>query len=364
MKNKGITLIALVITIIVLLILAGITINLTIGNDGILNMARKAKEDYIKAQLKEELETKILELEGEQIATSSDFYREELYKLSEIGANVEDVGIPAIGDYKGYDFSIDENNKVTIGNQITGARPKIILEKDTEELTNTITISVVVTTEEGTITLVTKPDGSTTTQTEFNYTITENGTYKFSAEASNGRIAVKKITIKNAKPAKPIIEATTEEYALLTDNPEVIAKQKNGNRIKITYEENENLIHYYSEDYGATWKEYQGEFDTLTTQIRAKSALETNANFYTETQKNLFADHAFGYYVVDGNTSTAGSFNYYPSEGERWYYLRIDPSCYGRTVELHMWRGTYCKIVHAFWDENWKALQSYDVVRI
>lgn len=45
-STKGITLIALVITIIVLLILAGITINLTIGEHGILNMAKEAGKNY------------------------------------------------------------------------------------------------------------------------------------------------------------------------------------------------------------------------------------------------------------------------------------------------------------------------------
>ena len=41
-KNKGITLIALVITIIVLLILAGVTINLTLGENGIFKTAEMA----------------------------------------------------------------------------------------------------------------------------------------------------------------------------------------------------------------------------------------------------------------------------------------------------------------------------------
>ncbi len=45
-KQKGITLIALVITIIVLLILAGVTINLTIGNNGIFKLAEDASEKY------------------------------------------------------------------------------------------------------------------------------------------------------------------------------------------------------------------------------------------------------------------------------------------------------------------------------
>ena len=43
-SNKGITLIALVITIIVLLILAGVTIATLTGDNGILNQAENAKE--------------------------------------------------------------------------------------------------------------------------------------------------------------------------------------------------------------------------------------------------------------------------------------------------------------------------------
>lgn len=52
-NNKGVTLIALVITIIVLLILAGISIVLAIGENGIVNKAIKAKAETIVAQEKE-----------------------------------------------------------------------------------------------------------------------------------------------------------------------------------------------------------------------------------------------------------------------------------------------------------------------
>ena len=41
-KEKGITLIALVVTIIVLLILAGVAISLTIGQNGIFGKAQDA----------------------------------------------------------------------------------------------------------------------------------------------------------------------------------------------------------------------------------------------------------------------------------------------------------------------------------
>ncbi len=52
-KEKGITLIALVITIIVLLILAGVTINLTLKEGGIFSRAQLAVQNYANAQDKE-----------------------------------------------------------------------------------------------------------------------------------------------------------------------------------------------------------------------------------------------------------------------------------------------------------------------
>lgn len=56
MKNqKGITLIALVITIIVLLILAGVTISLTVGKNGALSKARNAVSKNDIATAAEEL---------------------------------------------------------------------------------------------------------------------------------------------------------------------------------------------------------------------------------------------------------------------------------------------------------------------
>lgn len=51
--QKGITLVALVITIIVLLILASVTISLTIGERGIFKTAQGAGRNYTNAAKKE-----------------------------------------------------------------------------------------------------------------------------------------------------------------------------------------------------------------------------------------------------------------------------------------------------------------------
>ena len=61
MNAKGITLIALVITIVVLLILAGISINMVLGDNGIVSKANKAKTETEYAEKKEQVSTSIAE---------------------------------------------------------------------------------------------------------------------------------------------------------------------------------------------------------------------------------------------------------------------------------------------------------------
>ena len=53
-NTKGITLIALVVTVIVLIILAGVSISLVLGENGIINKAKKAKENTELAKTEEE----------------------------------------------------------------------------------------------------------------------------------------------------------------------------------------------------------------------------------------------------------------------------------------------------------------------
>ena len=54
--NKGITLIALVVTIVVLLILAGVSLNLVFNNNGIITKAGEAKVETRAAQVEDLVE--------------------------------------------------------------------------------------------------------------------------------------------------------------------------------------------------------------------------------------------------------------------------------------------------------------------
>ncbi len=54
MKNKGITLVALVVSIIIMLILAGVTLNIALGENGLFKMTQQVAEKYKTAQREEE----------------------------------------------------------------------------------------------------------------------------------------------------------------------------------------------------------------------------------------------------------------------------------------------------------------------
>ena len=105
MKNKlrnkrGITLIALVITIIVLLILAGVSITMITSQDGILKKATGAKDAQNKAQNKENSQMAAMEnmMEYETIETVTDVSKltTELPKMTKYVDNTSTVNKEAI----------------------------------------------------------------------------------------------------------------------------------------------------------------------------------------------------------------------------------------------------------------------------
>ena len=74
MRNqKGITLIALVITIIVLLILAGVSIAMLTGDNGILTRANDAKEDTAIAEVVERINMELNAVYADALAGRTTF---------------------------------------------------------------------------------------------------------------------------------------------------------------------------------------------------------------------------------------------------------------------------------------------------
>ena len=85
-NSKGITLIALVITIIVLLILAGVSIAAITSDDGIIKQAQNAKDETEKANMEERIDQVIIEVEGTHRNPSLDDIIDELLEKDIIGS--------------------------------------------------------------------------------------------------------------------------------------------------------------------------------------------------------------------------------------------------------------------------------------
>lgn len=99
-ENKGITLVALIVTIIVLLILAGISIAMLTGNNGILSQSQKAKEQTKIASEKEALQLTIM---------SQEVSKEEKYN---IGAKLYDK---TVANGNKWNVIKDNENDITYG---------------------------------------------------------------------------------------------------------------------------------------------------------------------------------------------------------------------------------------------------------
>ncbi len=80
-RSQGITLVALVITIILLLILAGISIALTIGPNGIFNKAKEAKIEQELANIKESIVLELLDAEAELSLKGKILEREQVKEI-------------------------------------------------------------------------------------------------------------------------------------------------------------------------------------------------------------------------------------------------------------------------------------------
>lgn len=120
-KNKGITLIALVITIIVLFILLGISVAVLTGENGIIEKAQQSREATELAQIKEEISEKWYELIRENVDAS--YNEEEMAepfqtKLRNTGDATATVVYNSDSktfevSYKGHELEIQANGKVT-----------------------------------------------------------------------------------------------------------------------------------------------------------------------------------------------------------------------------------------------------------
>ena len=117
-QEEGITLIALVVTIVVLLILAGVSISLVLNNNGVISKAKDAKYSTERGQAQDEVNLAINYLQIED-ATSTltqedrrKILEDELRKISaDSSVSISGDGFKII--HKKYEFFVDEDLNVS-----------------------------------------------------------------------------------------------------------------------------------------------------------------------------------------------------------------------------------------------------------
>ena len=177
-ETKGITLVVLVVTIVILLILAGITINQLTGENGLFTRAKEASEKTTIRSAEEEINIVLNEWQIEK-ATGSLTLEEFLDKKIQSG---EIDGKEVVGDTieiekNGYIAVIDKEGNIIEEIQKSGPRPQISNIKITTDGTNEVA------------------DGSQKTGTALQI--------QFDASIENG-------TIKSITPAVPYTTNGTE----------------------------------------------------------------------------------------------------------------------------------------------------------
>ena len=207
-EMKGITLITLVITIVVLMILAGVSINTVLGDDGIIKKAKEAAETTKRASAEEEMNRLVLEYQlAKNDETLESFLQEKVTEGRIDGVTDNGDGtITITKKVEGKDYTITVKKpaaptpSVKVGairvvSDSTGAGSSLG-EASTRKGT---TLYIMI---ESTIS-----GGTTTVSPEVPYAVTENGTYKFTVTGTvNGTAYTKEVSVTVNQFKKSILE--------------------------------------------------------------------------------------------------------------------------------------------------------------
>ena len=150
-NNEGITLIALIVTIVVMIVIAGVSINMTIGENGIFTKAVKAKEMQETAEIKEKFELKQAEariaLGGESLTLEN--YLKYLVDQGMIDeSDIEDTAdsnIKTILVDNKYIYTVVKKDDGSIGLEYEGKTGKLlpkIKSVNTKSTTSSIEVKV------------------------------------------------------------------------------------------------------------------------------------------------------------------------------------------------------------------------------
>ena len=207
-SNTGITLITLVITIVVLSILAGVSINTVVGDDGIIQKAKEAAETTRRASAEEEMNRLVLEYElAKSDENFEDFLQEKINEGRINGATDNGDGTVTISkrvDGKDYTITVKKPSSSAQSIKITGKRVVANEDGTGENLGEAST-------SKGKILYImidSSISGETTTVSpQVPYAVTENGIYKFTVIGTvNGTAYTKEVSVEVNQFKNSILE--------------------------------------------------------------------------------------------------------------------------------------------------------------
>ena len=201
-KIRGITLISLVITIIILLLLSGIAIATLGGENGLFARVKLGKERYAISEAKEKLELEITNLQIEQQGKGEELKKEDLPKMNNDEIDVRDTtNFPVEVIYKNYKFEVDSNFQVTYVGEANETIITYTTEPDGYTNQNKVKVLVTISNPKGIKSILKPgetdkilPQDRTTAGIEF--TVTKNGHYILKVEDIDGNEVSKDIYIE------------------------------------------------------------------------------------------------------------------------------------------------------------------------
>ena len=110
-NEKAITLIALVVTIVILLILAGVTITMTLGQNGLFTRARAGAAAYNESEVRDDLSMLITQYTWDKAAEKTDKNLGDYLKdngATSVKANADGTTLEV--EYKGYVFKVNKDS--------------------------------------------------------------------------------------------------------------------------------------------------------------------------------------------------------------------------------------------------------------
>ncbi len=119
-KEKGITLVSLVVTIIVLILLAGVSVHLVLGNNGIITKAQEAKKKQIISEAKDNIGMEIVSAQIEATETENQLNKQDIETIIAKYGQLQEDGDTIILKDSNYQISLLEI--YTDSNQTNGNR--------------------------------------------------------------------------------------------------------------------------------------------------------------------------------------------------------------------------------------------------